>query len=338
MAEPDISSGDTNYCLQFYSAETGAPTSNIFGEAVHDSSVWEYDSSVLSGSAIQDTIVSSQHPYLADFSLSFEPSVRLLEIPILFKPLTVLDNPPSTIDITPFQRMNNSQVIGFYAQHESYSPKKISEPLDSQQVVYSQNYLESNSLLINDVIPNSSVSKPTAVRIYRMSKRPASISDFSEHFVKEKMLNIKSSEFKLSNCFYEEKIPTNQKIYYLFNFRNENNVVGHNTLIYECELVDDGGYKYALFNTLTESDLSSPTTSEPSSPFKKLIEFLPTTAQVTMDDTEVDYDNNAYEEYDKFTVGQSDDSIFGKKFKFRLTSRKTGEKIDINVVYNIKDA
>ncbi len=335
LAAPSDLSDD--YCLQFYDSKTFEPAAELFGPALHDSSLWEFESSVISGSFIENTLISSEHPYMADFNLSFEPSVRLIEVPVLTKPITVLDSPPSAIDITPFQRMNNSQIIGFYAQHESYAPAKMSEPLASSEIVYAQNYSISNNLLFDDKVPNRSVSKPIAVRIYRMTTRPQTITDFSQHFIKEKTLDIKGSSFKMSNCFYEEKVPTNQKIYYLFKFINENEVVGHGKTIYECELKDDGGYKYALFNTLTESDLASPTTTEPSTPFKKLIQFLPITAQVTMDDTNIDYEKNAHEEYDNFVVGQTSDSIFGKKFKFRLTSRKTGEKIDINVVYNVKD-
>ena len=54
--------------------------------------------------------------------------------------------------------------------------------------------------------------------------------------------------------------------------------------------------------------------------------------------TELDYEQPAATQisklYDK--VGSAQDLIWGKTFKFRVTSKKTGKKIDFNVKYNLR--
>ena len=57
-----------------------------------------------------------------------------------------------------------------------------------------------------------------------------------------------------------------------------------------------------------------------------------------MDTSEVDYDDVASSQISNITLAAgSEDSIWGKTFKIRLTSKKTGKKIDLNVTYNLKE-
>ena len=42
-------------------------------------------------------------------------------------------------------------------------------------------------------------------------------------------------------------------------------------------------------------------------------------------------------EYTKVNVGVAEDLIWGKTFKIRLTSKKTGKKIDLNITYSDPD-
>jgi len=113
-------------------------------------------------------------------------------------------------------------------------------------------------------------------------------------------------------------------------------VPGHLTEIYEAQLINDGGYTYSIFNVLFEEDLEEEIFTNPSKVFKKLFQLTPNLSQLTLNTDNVDYDQPGYTQLENIEVGESDDLIWGKQFKIRLTSKKTGKKIDLNFTYNLE--
>ena len=112
-------------------------------------------------------------------------------------------------------------------------------------------------------------------------------------------------------------------------------MIGHVSEIYETELVNDGGYVYALFNVLYEEDLVEPAFTQPSKEFKKIFHLQPNISQISLNTTEVDYTAGSYSQVGNVQIGTADDLIWNKKFKIRLTSKKTGKKIDLNITYKL---
>ena len=119
-------------------------------------------------------------------------------------------------------------------------------------------------------------------------------------------------------------------------FVTENGVPGDVSQIIECELVDDGGYIYSLFNLIDESDFIVETYSDPSIAFKKIMQLEPNISQLSWDDSAVDYSKSAASQVNYLTVGVAKARLWDKKFKIRLTSKKTGKKLDINVTFNVR--
>ena len=56
----------------------------------------------------------------------------------------------------------------------------------------------------------------------------------------------------------------------------------------------------------------------------------------TLSDSGVDYTQDAQSQISKVTVGNNPDPIWDKKFKIRMTSKKTGKKIDVNITYKLR--
>ena len=129
----------------------------------------------------------------------------------------------------------------------------------------------------------------------------------------------------------------NHKYYYLFRALNTNTIAGNVDTITCAEIVNDGGYKYALFDTLFEEDLVEESHEETSIQFGKLMQLVPPLQQtkVTMDGAKLA--QAARSQYDEVDIGTAEETIWGKTFKIRLTSKKTGKKIDLNITYNDPD-
>ena len=143
-----------------------------------------------------------------------------------------------------------------------------------------------------------------------------------------------------TNCVYEERIQTNKKYYYFLRFVNENNDSSYFAPIQVVELIDDGGYKYPVFDVMFETDLKTPPPTQDNRAFKKLLQIVPDVKHMMVNDSDLDFTKPAATQVEKLTgmIGQADDLLWGKTFKFRITSKKTGKKIDLNVKYNLRDS
>ena len=65
------------------------------------------------------------------------------------------------------------------------------------------------------------------------------------------------------------------------------------------------------------------------------MQLSPTPRHTALDTSGVDFTQPAGSQLENLVVGLVDDKVWGKRFKIRLTSKKTGKKIDFNVKYNV---
>jgi len=324
------------HCLQWHGLDD-APANPLF-EATGASALAE-----ISTLADETQGISEDYKYMADFNLNFETSAKIIEIPIATKSCTIMDNPPNGINISPFQVLNNSQTIGFTAEYKSFSVQdSFPQVLSQEDMMHKTQYMH-NLDLINientglDQIDRKSISKQRFVEVYRTHEKPKSLTDFENKMISAIDLSIENSINKLSHTIFYDKIMTNKKYYYLFRFLNDSGVYGYRSDIYEVELIDDGSFKYTIIDAILEQELevNADIYTQPSKSFKKLFMIKPSQAQMAIDTSEADFDNSSYEEVNNVNIGDPNliDTIWDKTYKFRLTSKKTGKKIDINITY-----
>jgi hypothetical protein len=203
------------------------------------------------------------------------------------------------------------------------------------------------------------VASARYVEIYRTDTRPTSYSDFENKniFMQDLANNLGKADDAVSasgddkyisvdgtilkdmpvftDFIYYDTIKTNKKYYYAMRFLSERYEPGHFSPIYVAELINDGGYLYPIFDIIYPYDLVEDKFINTTKSFKKLINIVPNLQHLLFDDGEVDYSLPAYSQKEKIKVGLADENLWDKRFKIRLTSKKTGKKFDLNITYKL---
>ena len=332
------------YCVQFYDPISNQVAPQIFSIANSPEKLpgeEEY-----SNLAEYNTFATSEHdithsPHLADFYLNVEPCVKILKIPIFQKKLGVFESPDAKIVPSPFYVIDDSKKIGFHAQKEGFSKNTYPSTITDADLELKEKYLNSQCLFEEEYMETPSSSPARFIEVYRIDKSPTSYRDFKHGLVSKIDLRIPDTTYNRSDYTIFDKIIPNKKYYYLMRTVTELGTPGQCSSIFEAELIDDGGYKFATFDIIdtskfVESDYKNKTTS-----FKKLFQLEPNINQLFLDTTYADFSRDASSQINSVGVGRPSreylPSMWDKKFKIRLTSRKTGKKTDINVTFNIQE-
>ncbi len=320
--------------LEFYDPLTGERMNRLL---LDDTTTYPTSFSSLEGTFLTEANVFSTYPYAADFYLNYEPQVKIIEVPLYAKTLKILDNPVNEPVITPYGIDSSANEIGFQIIHGTYASRPYPTPVTDADSTYKDDYLHANDLSISMDIPNASVTNATEILIYRSTVRPQSISDMQYSAYDTIDLRMPQQKYStFGSATYNDKVAPNKKYYYLFKSVNEHDTQAHLSPVYEAQVVNDGGYAYAIFNTILESELEEKVYTNPTKHFKNLIQLQPNLSQMQLNTDDADFSNSAASEMDNISIGSAADSIWDKTFKIRLTSKKTGKKIDFNITYNLR--
>ena len=182
---------------------------------------------------------------------------------------------------------------------------------------------------------------PSFFEVFRLDKAPNKYQDFAGNLRNRISTRIKSKEsiIRSTSVAYDETLQPNIKYYYTFRVVDYHGNFSNPTIIYEVELVDDAG---AVFLIVKPYNLPIITNDFSSIDMTKFIKIIPTLEQVTADVPA----NTIYTDPSDIPSGgvqlgsdsiPDEDRIWQKRFKIRLTSKKTGKKIDFNVTFNRSD-
>jgi len=332
----------TYYCIEYYDPYTDEAVNDLLKEGIYEYTGGDDDSvSSLAGDSVRIATSrepgDSRRPFFANFVVTTQPSLKIFEIPYMRKSLRVLDSPPNKLGIYPTYMDNvGSNTLKFELYHEGFDgsrgfPTTVTERDERKK----NQYLNSNNLLETGIIKKETVSQQVTMQVYRLDRKPRSFKDFDGALIQEVDLKMDISENAYTgDCVYDT-IQSNKKFYYAFRTINENGMPGHMDEIVQAEYVNDGGYKYALFDVLYKEDLEEKAFSNITIDSRNLLQIVPNTQHTILDTTDANFGNPAATELSegKIKLGSAEDLIWEKTFKIRLTSKKTGKKIDLNVTY-----
>ena len=327
-----------SYCVQFYDPYNQLTADQTFASKLSSPDVASdvtYQTTGLSeynlvATPSQDLI---NYPQAADIFLNVQPCIKIVQIPFFEKTCGVYDNPPSGMSVEPFHFIDDSNRIGFSVKGDPYKPyfyPSLLKQSDKQQKI---NYLSSRELAASQYVDTHSRSPSRYLEMYRISKKPTSFYDFGTSMVSRIDLRIPNEEYNLKDYIAVDKIVPNKTYYYVFRFISENGMPSWPSSIIEARLVNDGGYIYSLFDHFDTSEFIKDPFANPTTSFKKLVHIEPNIQQLQFDTSGADFTLPANTQLDNVQLGVSEEKLWDKKFKIRLTSKKTGKKIDLNVTY-----
>jgi hypothetical protein len=279
-----------------------------------------------------------QNPgYIAEFEMIAKPLYRIVEALVYSRTFKVLDSPPlpPEVRIHPFVGVKDKIKIFFQGSigSNTFMPIAIEE---SDRNLFTQLRI-ARSIKTTDPIPYSTDDYPAIYEIYRSTVKPRSYRDFSGKLKARFDLRNKRklSSSVVTSGAYDDKIRPNQKYYYTVRCYDSHGNISNPSPIHEIELVEDKGAVYLVHNVI-ELDKQKP--HMVSKPMKRLLYFVPSIAQSVINEEQSKFENlnSAKNLENMIKLGEMDESVWGKQFKMRLVSNKTGRKIDINLNFRVE--
>ena len=262
---------------------------------------------------------------------SVAPSFKIIEIPAYFENCLVVQPPqlPPNVRID-----NNGNIVNEIIIHASLSANlydKTFLPIDSNET--------QQDILISKYNPDGVrnyfkyTREHALFEVYRIEHHPTSYEDF----VGNKIAEFKNKE-KVTAAFFKDRILTGVDYYYTIRAINSHGLLSNPSPIYKVRQNQDADE--TLLN-VQAVDLLKENPKQNDKSFQKLLQLVPSGLHTIYDTDDTDKVNiditqdSLKGKLDKVTLGIGNEAIWGKKFKFRLTSADTGKKIDLNVTVKL---
>ena len=267
----------------------------------------------------------------ARFIANVRPSLKVVEIPIYKRQGSILDSPPVFPDtqIIPFKGIDNKIKINLNTHMGSYLlyPIILDQPGEQESI---------NRLRTAKSLPNTSriwytTDDPvSAFEIYRTTKLPAKYTDFASQLHTVVNTDVDAATIQdASSAAFIDNIEPNIIYYYMFRSIDKHGNFSNPSPVFSVMMVSNDGIIFPIIKPIEMRPAIIPRKSSKS--FKKMLNIIPTMAQSMIDYSSTNLSKVASAKGATITLGVEEEGLFGNKFKIRITSKKTGKKIDFNV-------
>ena len=278
------------------------------------------------------------------------PSLKLIQVPIFeASDVAIFSKPPATPDISiaPYRAIDNQALILMNEQastHRAQAPIYIeNEDLSVHLSVLRGQYLNDwidvdpgipEPLDIPIVFGNDDL--PRAYEVYRVDSPPESYADFAGNLHHIASLVDENGKPVVSSASLVDALIPNRKYYYTFRIRDAHDQPSNPTPIYQVELVNDGSAVFMLFEIYEFPETPLNLTKN----VRRYLKLGPALAQslVNMPRSgllDESGEPSATAKDKTIHLGIPSRQVWGRKYKFRLMSKKTGRKIDINIDFKV---
>jgi hypothetical protein len=251
------------------------------------------------------------------------PSIQLVEIPLYSENCLVIQppQPPPEIQFNNNKNIENeikiSMALNANNYYKNFTPLSPEEA--AQDEVVAKYNVDGNKRYFNYETEHA------LFEIFRMDRQPKRFDEIGEF----KIAEIKNGVPSIS-ALYKDKILMDKDYYYVVRSVNTHGLLSNPSPIYKVKQLKDADETFIRVETvgLLEEELEQPNIS-----FQKLLQLVPSSLHTIYDlEKENKLDPTTLKgKIDKVSLGIAEEPIWGKRFKFRITSTDTGKKIDLNI-------
>lgn len=254
------------------------------------------------------------------------PTIKLFEVPLTTSTdLLILDNPPMAPEssIVSYKNISNRVLINMNGSTgDRVMTPVVIEPTDKEtfdELRFSQQREDGKLRFKSD-------DAPASFQVFRTTTRPLSYEDFGGARVK-----MISTNGTATSAAIEDDISPDVKYYYTLRAVDVHGHVSNPSPVYELEMKSTAGPPYMVINVVDFQE-EVKKNKVPLKSMRRYVQIIPTTTQGLLNVEESGLiDATSAEDSNSIYLGVADEKLWGKSFRFRFTSKKTGRKIDLDV-------
>mgnify|MGYP003651495357 CR=1 FL=1 len=254
------------------------------------------------------------------------PKMKLFQIPTAtIRNMLVLDKPPIPPEslIVSFKNIGNKLMINMNGSTGDRDMIPIALEATDKAKFNRQRIAQRTT---GNKLRFKSDDTPGSFEIFRTTKRPSSYEDFEGTKIR-----VLSTGGLATSAAMKDDITTDVKYYYIFRSVDIHGNISNPSPVYEVEMKSSAGPPYLLLNTIDfkEEEMKN---KKPLKSMRRYVQIIPTTPQGLLN---VEQSNlisaKTVKGVRSVVLGVAEEKLWGKKFRFRFTSKKTGRKIDLDV-------
>jgi len=333
-----LTSNTTAPVQEFYFYNAGDEASGV--QTFIDTQV-KYDQEYQYAVTAYCAVVGSKYQYsdvyttTGEFTVDVHSSIRLYEIPLFSSTGRIVMPPPyyPQSHIEQIKGITNAMLFSFDTQvGETY---EVPLSLTDKELESNTQLLADETRSFDGQILYRSIEAMSGVQVYRTDTPPESYEDFKGNLFKTLSTDADlASDLTAGAVAKILKQRPNEKFYYMFRALGPHQETSNPSPVYEVELYSENGVAYPITRLYEFGQDSSKTTTKT---MKNLLRITPRITQALVNEQAsglIDENGNTQApSLNDIVLGLEDEILFGKKFKIRITSKKTGKKMDLNITF-----
>ncbi len=257
------------------------------------------------------------------------PSIKFVELPYYSSEGMILDNPPIYPNVNVVTYRGVADRLSFFMNSGQGQIEVDPVTFSESEIQFYQDYRKSKKL--NDFQPilyksDEIENLGTTFEIRRLSVPPTGYESFVDARVNTVSQSLTDGRI-LPAATFDDQLESNTKYYYIFRVADRRGIFSYPSNIMEIEIVENSGIIYPLIRPYEFQKEKTDTTKN----LKRLLNVVPRITQVFPPENTSSFDG--IPSGDTGVLGRESESLFGKSFKLRLTSKKTGKVVDLNLEF-----